>query len=92
MTLLLTTCIGYAIMRFVEECLRFCINLISRLTTKQKSEKDLQQQRSWKKLSACVSPELHALIKSHAQMLDMTITDYILIAVNEKLKRDEEVS
>jgi predicted HicB family RNase H-like nuclease len=86
MTVLLSTCIGYAIVRFLEECVRFCINFISRLTSKKKDE-NLSQHRAWKSISARVSPDLHELIKTHAQAMGLTITDYILIAINEKLKR-----
>ncbi len=86
MTILLSTCIAYAIVRFIEECFRFCVNFISNLANKKKAEKAFSIQQ--KRISACVSPELHSMIKAHAQLVGLTITDYILIAINEKLERD----
>ena len=89
MTLLLTTCFAFAVIRCIEEFVRFCFNYICSLRREKKVEKVILQQREWKKLSACVSPELHAIIKAHAQSMDLTITDYILIAINEKLEREQ---
>ena len=86
MTMIATTCITYAVLRCMEECVRFCVSLISRLTSKKKEEKVIVHE--WKRISANVSPSLHAMIKAHALMMDLTITDYILIAINEKLKKD----
>lgn len=46
-------------------------------------------QSNYKRLVALVSPELHAKLKAHVLLLDMTITEYILAAVTEKLKREQ---
>lgn len=89
MTMIATTCITYAVLRCLEEFVRFCVSLISRLTSKKKEDK--VSVREWQRISARVSPDLHALIKSHAQLMGLTITDYILIAINEKLKRNNYV-
>jgi hypothetical protein len=85
MTLLLTSCIAFAIMRILEQVALFLYGIFSRLTIKRKPE--AIKERSWMRLSANVSPELHNMIKAHAQLMGLTITDYILIAINEKLKR-----
>lgn len=87
MTLFVTTCFAVAAIRCIEEFVRFCFNFISRLTLKKKLDNVSVQERSWRSISARVSPELHTMIKAHAQLMDLTITDYILIAINEKLKR-----
>ncbi len=91
MTMLLTTCFAFAVLRCIEEFGRFCFNLIYRLTIKKKVENVSVHDRSWKSISARVSPELHTMIKAHAQVLDLTITDFILIAINEKIKRANRV-
>lgn len=85
MTIFVTTFIAIAVSRFVEEFIRFCINFISNLTSKKKDTKVTVS--DYKRLSASVSLELHSMIKQHAQSLDLTITDYILIAISEKLER-----
>lgn len=88
MTMLLTTCFAFAVLRCIEEFVRFCFNYISGLRSKDKTKSVIVREwKEWKRLSANVSPELHALIKGHAQRLGMTITEYILVAINEKLER-----
>ncbi len=88
MTILLSTCIGYAIVRFLEECFRFCVNLISRLTSKSKSDK-VSNAQEYKRLVATVTPELHEVIKLHCIIHGLTVTQFTLNAVMEKLKRDK---
>lgn len=46
-----------------------------------------QKHYSYKRISAIVTPEFHDQVKAHATLLDLTITDYILIAINEKIER-----
>jgi hypothetical protein len=85
MTIFATTFIALAVCRCIEEFIRFCINYISNLRWNKKPKEVTVSE--YKRISANVSPELHAMIKAHAQMLNLTITDYILIAINDKLKR-----
>lgn len=42
----------------------------------------------YKRLTAIVSPELHAKVREHVAKLNISITEYILIAITEKLKRE----
>lgn len=42
----------------------------------------------YKRISAIVTPEMHLQIKSHAQELDITITEYVLSAVQDKMQRE----
>jgi hypothetical protein len=86
MTIFATTCLSFAAIRCIEEFARFCLNFISRLRWFKNKEKVIAHE--WKTISARVSPDLHAMIKAHALLMDLTITDYILIAINEKLKRE----
>jgi hypothetical protein len=84
MTIFYTVCISLAIARFVEVFIRFCAGYLSRFFIKKKVVHVPYQKR----ISAYVDPELHTMIKAYANMLDLTITDYILLAVNEKMERD----
>ncbi len=79
-------CIAFVAIRILEEFARFCFRAISNLVSKKKDDKVVV--REWKRLSACVSPELHGMIKAHAQWVGLTITDYILVAINEKPERE----
>jgi hypothetical protein len=47
-----------------------------------------KHQYFYKRITAIVTPELHAKLKAHVLLLNTTITDYILTAVTEKLKRE----
>jgi hypothetical protein len=72
-------CSLFVIIRAVESVGRLLISLIRRQFYTSK-------QYSYKRISAIVSPELHARIKAHVLLLNMTITDFILVAVSEKLQ------
>jgi hypothetical protein len=89
MTIFATTCFAFAVIRFMEECLRFCFNFISRLTSKGKAEKASNSE--YKRLVATVTPEMHEVIKLHCTLTGVTITQYTLNAVIEKLKRDKVI-
>lgn len=89
MTIFATTCFAVAVIRFLEECFRFCINLISNLTNKRKSKETGASE--YKRLVATVTPEIHELIKLHCTIIGVTITQYTLNAVMEKLKRDKVI-
>ena len=86
MTIFGTTFIAIAVSRFVEEFIRFCINFISNLTSKKKDTKVTVS--DYKRLVATVTPEIHELIKLHCTIVGVTITQYTLDAVMERLKRD----
>ncbi len=86
MTIFVTTFIAIAVSRFVEEFIRFCINFISNLTSKNKDTKVTVS--DYKRLVATVTPEMHELIKLHCTIIGVTITQYTLDAVMERLKRD----
>lgn len=43
---------------------------------------------SYKRISAIVTPEFHDKVKAHATVLDMTITEFILDAVTEKMRKN----
>jgi hypothetical protein len=75
-------CSLFVIIRAVESVGRLLISLIRRQFYTSK-------QYSYKRISAIVSPELHARIKAHVVALNTTITDYILAAVNEKIEREQ---
>jgi hypothetical protein len=90
MTIFATTCFAVAVIRCIEEMIRFCVNLISSLTSKKKVEKVAVSEN--KRLVATVTPEMHELIKLHCTIKGITITQYTFNAVMEKLKRDEVIS
>lgn len=79
------TCSLFVAIRLIESVGRLIIEWIRKKFTAVKA------QSNYKRLVAIVSPELHAKIKAHVTLLDTTITEYILIAVTEKLKRETHV-
>jgi len=86
MTIFATTCFAVAVIRCIEEMIRFCVNLISRLTSKKKVEKVTVS--DYKRLVATVTPEIYEVIKSHCTLTGVTVTQFTLCSVIEKLKRD----
>ncbi len=74
-------CFSYAIIRITEEFLRFCMSWIRSKTFQPKKY-------AYNRISAIVSPELHARIRAHVLLLNTTITAFILTAITEKLKRE----
>ncbi len=89
MTILATTCFAFAIIRFLEEFARFCLSYISNWTSKKKSREVIASEN--KRLVAIVTPEIHELIKLLCTIIGVTITQYTLNAVMEKLKRDKVI-
>lgn len=87
MTIFATTCLSFAVIRCIEEFVRFCLNFISRLTSKKKDKEVVASE--YKRLVATVTPEIHEIIKLHCTIIGITITQYTFIAVMEKLKRDK---
>jgi hypothetical protein len=75
-------CSLFVIIRAAESVGRLLISWIRRQFYASK-------QYSYKRISAIVSPELHAKIKAHVMSLNITITEYILAAVNEKIEREQ---
>ncbi len=88
MTMIATTCITYAVLRCLEEFVRFCINFISRLTTRKKEDKASVQE--WKRISAYVAPDFHEALKNVTQKMGYTISDYILVSIDRQICRDIE--
>jgi hypothetical protein len=69
-------------MRLIESAGRFLISWFRTRSAHQKV------QYQYKRIVAIVTPELHSKIKAHVTSLNTTITEYILTAVTEKLKRE----
>jgi hypothetical protein len=86
MTIFMTTCVAIAITRCLEEFFRFCINLISNLTSKKKSREVTVSE--YKRLVATVTPEIYEVIKAHCTSTGLTVTQFTLSSVIEKLKRE----
>lgn len=76
------TCSLFIAIRIIETVGRLFIEWIQRKFSEGKVH------NPYKRLVAIVSPELHAKLKAHVTLLEMTITDFVLIAVTEKLKRE----
>ena len=89
MTIFASTCFAFAVIRCIEEFIRFCISHISNLTNKKKAKEVFATE--YKRLVATVTPEIHEIIKLHCTMINITITQYTLNAVMEKLKQDKVI-
>lgn len=92
MTIFVTTFIAIAVSRFVEEFIRFCINFISNLTSKNLTSKKKEKEvvaSEYKRLVATVTVELYSTVKAHCDKTGVTPTQFTFNAVTEKLKREE---
>lgn len=78
---IMTICFSLVIIRFVEELLRVCLSWLRKKAFQPKVY-------TYTRISAIVTPELHAKIKAHVTLLNTTITAYVLMAITEKLKRE----
>lgn len=90
MTIIASTCIAFAIIRFLEEGIRFIFSL---LFSQSKDKKDAKSfNPDYKRLTVNITPELHELIKQHCIKTGVTITQYTFTAVVARLKEDNVIS
>lgn len=87
MTLLATTCIAFAIIRSLEEGIRFILSFFFSRSKENKFAKTFNP--DYKRLTVNITPELHELIKAHCIKTGVTITQYTFRAVVNQLKEDK---
>lgn len=86
MTIFVTTCFAITLARIIEEFVRFCINWVFRLTSKKKDREVVASE--YKRLVATVTPAVYESIKTHYALMGLTVPQFTLCAVIEKLQRD----
>lgn len=89
MTLLATTCIAFAVIRFLEEGIRFIFSFLFSQSKDNKAAKVLNP--DYKRLTINITPELHEIIKQHCLKSGNTITQYTFMAVVNQLKNDNVI-